>query len=83
MTNAMPIHRMALPVGAAGAVPAAYVRALDLTVERLEQSYARITDETSHQRYDYTAPAFNVSCRLVYDESGLVLDYPGLAVRVA
>jgi hypothetical protein len=25
--------------------------------------------------------AFGFTCRLVYDESGLVLDYPGIAVR--
>ena len=44
--------------------------------------YARVTDETSHQRYDYRAPAFEFACRLVYDESGLAIDYPGIAVRV-
>jgi len=82
MTNALPVHRLGLPVGGRAAAPAAYVRALDLAVEWLEQTYGRITDETSYQRYDYTAPAFQFACRLVYDESGLVLDYPGIAVRV-
>lgn len=41
----------------------------------------RSADESRHQRYDYTAPVFDFACRLVYDESGLVLDYPGVAVR--
>jgi hypothetical protein len=82
MTNALPVHRLGLPVGGPATAPAAYIRALDLAMERLEQSYARVTDETSHQRYDYTAPAFEYACRLVYDESGLVIDYPGIAVRV-
>ena len=81
MTNALPVHRMDLPVGGRAATPAAYVRARDFAVERLEQTYARITDQGSHQRYDYTAPIFDFACRLVYDESGLVLDYPGIAVR--
>jgi uncharacterized protein len=81
MTNALPVHRMDLPVGGRAAAPAAYVRARDFAVERLEQTYARITDQGSHQRYDYTAPIFDFACRLVYDESGLVLDYPGIAVR--
>jgi hypothetical protein len=76
MTNALPVHRMGLTVGGRAAAPAAYVRALDLAVERLEQTYVRLSDQTSHQRYDYTAPAFEFACRLVYDESGLVLDYP-------
>jgi hypothetical protein len=81
MTNALPVHRMDLPVGGRAAAPAAYVRARGFGVERLEQTYARITDQGSHQRYDYTAPIFDFACRLVYDESGLVLDYPGIAVR--
>ena len=81
MTNALPVHRAGLLVGGRAAAPAAYVRALDLAVERLEQTYTRIADETSHQRYDYSAPAFEFASRLVYDEAGLVLDYPGVAVR--
>jgi hypothetical protein len=28
------------------------------------------------------APAFDLSCQLVYDAYGLVVDYPGIAVRV-
>lgn len=81
MTNTLPVHRMRLPVGARAAVHSAYVRALDLAVERLEQEYARLTDDGTHQRYEYVAPRFDFSCRLVYDETGLVTEYPGIAVR--
>ncbi|MEO3863793.1 putative glycolipid-binding domain-containing protein [Acrocarpospora sp. B8E8] len=81
MTNAFPVHRMALPVGARAEAPAAYVRAVGLGVERLEQSYERLTNKDTRQRYDYAAPIFNFACHLVYDESGLVLDYPGIATR--
>ena len=81
MTNALPVHRMGLPIGARASAPAAYVRALDLSVGRLDQDYARAADEGRYQRYDYAAPVFGFACRLVYDESGLVLDYPGIAVR--
>jgi len=81
MTNALPVRRMALAVAAAAAAPAAYVRAVGLAVERLEQTYARAADEATGQRYDYAAPAFDFRCRLAYDQSGLVLDYPGIAVR--
>lgn len=81
MTNALPVRRLDLRVGSGAAAPAVYVRAVDLAVERLEQFYLRTTDESTHQCYDYIAPAFDVACRLVYDESGLVLDYPGIAVR--
>ena len=81
MTNALPVRRMGLPVGAAAAAPAAYVHAVGLAVERLEQTYVRAADEATGQCYDYAAPAFDFDCRLVYDQSGLVLDYPGIAVR--
>jgi hypothetical protein len=83
MTNALPVHRLALPVGARAAAPAAYVRAAGPSVERLEQEYLRTTDQGAHQRYDYTAPAFGFACRLVYDAFGLVLSYPGIAARAA
>jgi uncharacterized protein len=81
MTNALPVRRMDLELGAGTAAPAAYVRAIGLTVERLDQTYRRALDEAARQRYDYAAPAFDFTCRLTYDESGLVLDYPGIAVR--
>jgi uncharacterized protein len=81
VTNALPVHRLRLPVSARADAPAAYVRASSLAVDRLEQTYMRITDEATHQRYEYAAPAFDFTCRLVYDHGGLVLDYPGIAVR--
>jgi hypothetical protein len=38
-------------------------------------------DEGGRQRYDYAAPVFDFTSCLVYDESGLVVDYPGIARR--
>jgi len=81
MTNALPVRRMSPAPGARVTAPAAYVRAIGLAVERLEQTYLRAPDEGTGRRYDYAAPAFDFACRLSYDESGLVLDYPGIAVR--
>jgi hypothetical protein len=81
LTNTLPVHRLALATGAHAGTPAAYVRALDLRTERLEQDYTRLPDESGQQRYRYSAPAFGFTCTLGYDESGLVLDYPGIAVR--
>jgi hypothetical protein len=72
LTNAFPVAR-----GATDA-PAVYVRAFDLQVIRIEQSYRRIGERT----YDYVSPTFDFRCRLVYGEDGLVLEYPGLATRV-
>ncbi len=78
LTNAFPVRRLALAIGEAADAPAAYVRSLDGVVERLEQHYECIGE----RRYDYRAPAFDTRCELVYDEFGLVLDYPDIAVRV-
>jgi len=83
MTNALPVRRLGLAVAARAAAPAAYVRAVGLATGRLEQTYLRTPGDTAPQSYDYAAPAFDFECRLSYDESGLVLDYPGIAVRTA
>jgi hypothetical protein len=81
LTNALPVHRLGLGVGAIAQAPAAYVRVGDLTVTRLEQLYARVSDQDGGECYDYAAPAFDFSARLIYDAAGLVLAYPGIAVR--
>jgi hypothetical protein len=83
LTNAFPVHRLGLQIGEEADAPAAYVRAVDLSVERLEQRYVRLDDDGAHQRYHYSAPAFDLECELVYDDRGLLLDYPGIASRVA
>ena len=82
-TNALPVNRLRLRVGERAEAPAAYVRAVDLRLERLEQIYVRVDDDRADSRYDYEAPELEFTCRLVYDRFGLVLDYPGIAVRVA
>jgi hypothetical protein len=81
LTNAFPVNRLRLQIGGAADAPAAYVRATDLSVERLEQRYVRLPDVEGRERYHYSAPRFAFECELVYDESGLLLDYPGIAVR--
>jgi uncharacterized protein len=83
LTNAFPVHRIALEAGQRAEAPAAWVRALDLGVERLEQTYARLADDGERSRYDYAAPDLDFTAELTYDRFGLVLDYPGIAVRVA
>ena len=80
MTNALPVHRLDLDVGAAAQAPAAYVRAINSDVVRLEQDYTRQGERDQH--YNYVAPEFDFCCDLVYDDAGLVLAYPGIAVRV-
>ena len=81
MTNTFPGHREELPPGYEASAPATYVRAVDLGIERLEQSYRRLPDEDRNRCFDYRSPAFDFQARLVYDSAGLALDYPGIAVR--
>ena len=81
MTNALPVHRLDLAEGASADAPAAYVRARSPEVERLDQRYRRLADHRDGQQYWYEAPAFDFRCRLTYDQAGLVLDYPEIAIR--
>jgi hypothetical protein len=82
VTNTLPVHRLGLEVGEGADAPAAFVRALDLAVERLEQRYLRTADEAGRSVYAYAAPRFDYTGRLEYDVHGLLLDYPGIAERV-
>jgi uncharacterized protein len=81
LTNALPVRRLGLAVTARAHAPAAYVRAVGLAAGRLDQTYRRTPDQAAGQSYDYRAPAFDFECRLIYDQYGLVLDYPGIATR--
>jgi hypothetical protein len=83
-TNFLPVRRSNMPLRRAVATPAAYVRAPDLAVERLDQTYKRIvSDDDDDVHFEYQAPSFNFECELVYAPDGLVRDYPDIATRVA
>ena len=80
LTNAFPVHRLALEPGQSSPAPAVYVRT-SLAVGRLEQVYCRIDRGEQHQRFRYRAPAFGFECELWYDAAGFAISYPGIAVR--
>ena len=82
-TNAIPVNRLGLGVGEAANAPAVFVHAPILRVERLEQTYVRLPNDAERMRYDYAAPAFDFETVLACDRFGFVLDYPGVAIRVA
>jgi hypothetical protein len=83
MTYAFPVRRLALAAGERAEAPAAYVPAADAPVSRLEQSYERLPGPGPEHRFDYRSPQHDFRAELAYDRFGLVLDYPGIAVRVA
>ena len=78
-----PVNRLALDVGDVADAPAALVRAPTCRVERLKQVYSRLPNDGERPRYDYAAPEFDFRTVLTCDRLGFVLDYPGIAVRVA
>ncbi|KQP55814.1 putative glycolipid-binding domain-containing protein [Agreia sp. Leaf283] len=81
VTNTLPLHRLDFIEGVGVDVPAAFVRADDLSVERLEQRYTLIEAGPEEILFHYESSTFEFSCRLRYDSSGLVIEYPGIAIR--
>ena len=77
-TNTLPVHRLTMPVGEVVVASAVYVQASDLAVRRLDQTYRRLDDH----RFAYASEG-GFEAVLVYDDAGLVVDYPGIAVRFA
>ena len=73
-TNLLPIRRLALPIGASADVRAAWVRFSELTLEVLEQRYTRIAPD----RYLYESDGGRFCRELIVDDTGFVLEYPGL-----
>jgi hypothetical protein len=80
MTNTLPVHRLNPAPNERFAAPAAYLPVAKHGLERLEQFYTR-SDDDDRLTFLYEAPAFDFQCRLAYDTAGLVLDYPGIAIR--
>jgi len=81
VTNTLPVHRLDFIEGVGVDVPAAFVRAEDLRVERLEQRYTLIDAGPDLMVFHYESSTFEFTCDLRYDSSGLVLEYPGIAIR--
>jgi hypothetical protein len=81
VTNTLPLHRLPFTTGVGVDVPAAFVRADDLRVERLEQRYTLIEAAPEQLLFSYESSTFGFACELRYDGAGLVVDYPGIAAR--
>lgn len=74
ITNLLPIRRLALCIGSTAQVRAAWLRFPELTLEVLEQQYTRLDSN----RYLYESADGEFRRELTVDDSGLVLNYPGL-----
>jgi uncharacterized protein len=81
VTNTLPVHRLDLRPGRTHQAPAAFVRAQDLGVQRIEQDYRFRERTPGTLLLDYASATFDFACVLTLDTAGLVLEYPGIAVR--
>lgn len=79
ITNALPVNRLGLAVGASGEIRAAWVRLPSLEVAPARQSYARLGD----RRYRYRSLASGFEAEVEVDGDGLPVDYAGIWQRVA
>jgi uncharacterized protein len=81
LTNAFRMHRLGLEIGAQA--PGAR-RSRGASRSRATRTALRASRQhRDRQRYSYSAPRFEFNCDLLCDAYGLVLDYPGIAVRAA
>jgi hypothetical protein len=81
VTNTLAVHRIDLSSSSPVQAPAAFVRFDDLRVERVEQSYLCTERSDGRIVFDYTSTTFDFSCQLIFDASGLVMEYPGIGRR--
>ncbi len=81
LTNTAPVHRLGLGVGDEAPAPAVYVRTNTLAVERLDQTYRRVPAADGFA-FEYASPRFDYRASLSFGADGLVMDYPGIALRV-
>ncbi|MDO9456787.1 putative glycolipid-binding domain-containing protein [Nocardioides sp.] len=82
VTNTLPLHRLHLERGSAMRVDSAFV-GLDLRVQRIVQTYELVEHTDERITVAYTSATFDVACTVTFDGSGLVTDYPDIAVRHA
>ncbi|SMF53958.1 hypothetical protein SAMN06265365_11877 [Tistlia consotensis] len=78
-TNALPVRRLALPVGGSAEIRAAWIRFPGLTIEPSVQRYERLAE----RRWRYRSLASGFVAEIEVDALGLPTDYQGVWRRVA
>ena len=81
VTNTVPVHRGEFVPGEPVDAPAAFVRADDLRVHRMEQRYTLTSITAAGPTFAYESATFDFACELAFDTAGLIRDYPGIATR--
>jgi hypothetical protein len=73
-TNLLPIRRLSLAVGEEAEVKAAWLKFPSFTLELLPQKYCRLDEKT----YRYESAGGRFVAELKVNQSGFVVDYPGI-----
>lgn len=81
-TNTLPIRRLALRPGEARELAVAYVAAPRMEVTPVRQRYTCLEAGPGGGLYRYEGLSTNFVADLPVDADGLVLDYPGVFLRV-
>lgn len=83
LTNTIFLHRVQPSTNDVCSAPAAFLRCAPLRLEQIEQTYELTPhrDRLGFTTFHYTCPRFDTDIELRFDSHGLVIDYPGLAVR--
>lgn len=77
LSNTLPIRRLNLAVGESADIITAYLTLPDLTVTFDPQRYTRL----SEREYLYESRDSDFRRTITVDDTGLVIDYPGLFER--
>jgi uncharacterized protein len=78
-TNTLPIRRLQLQQGQSQQIQVIYCDLLNQVIKPVSQNYTRL----SNNEYHYENIPNDFEATIQVDESGLVVDYPGLFVRTA
>jgi len=81
-TNTLPVRRLGLEPGQSKELAVAYIRVPELLVEAERQRYGCLQARGDGGLYRFEALPSGFSAELAVDAEGLVLDYPGLFLRV-
>lgn len=76
-TNTLPIRRLRLSDGAVQTIRVLFFDILEHEIRPVDQQYTRLSDK----EYEYNNVVTDFKAKLVVNEQGLVVDYPGLFVK--
>lgn len=81
-TNTLPIRRLRLRPGQSSDLSMLYVNVPEMKIERSHQRYTCLRSDATGGVYRFQTLDYDFTADLTVDETGLVVDYPGLFRRI-